>query len=118
MDLVVKNGWKLFETLAGLKDFVGSIPEHKDGISITSKDVKNEMDFINKFNFMRKEIIIAKIGEESFRVFGNDTYEIIMNHSIEKQLEQVNFVVHIVELRNKKGIKELVKNIKIQYSYN
>ena len=114
----IRNAVKLFTTLEDLKDFVSSIPEHKDGMVYTSKDVQDEMDFIEKFNIIRNQITVAKIGEESFRIYGCDTYKAIMSLPFEKQLDHENYAVHITELYSEEGIKDLVKNIRIQNSYS
>jgi hypothetical protein len=117
VEAVVKSICKLFDSLKEYKDFLNAIPEHKDSMTYRSRDVLAQQELIQKFGLIRKDVIVAKIGDKLYRVFGNDTLKAVNSCDttvLEESYE--NYLIFIVELTNEEAINDFVEGVDIQYS--
>ena len=116
---VSKTKTKLFNSFKEYTDYLNAIPIHDLSVPFTTKDVKQEIELIEKYGIQKKTIIVAQIGEKKYRVFGNDTVQ-ALNEANTELLEEgaANHTLVVTVLEKEEHIKGLIEGVKIQYSFS
>jgi hypothetical protein len=109
---------KLFNSFNEYKEYLNAIPEHPLSLSYKEKNVKNELELIEKFGIHKTTVVIAKVGDKLFRVAGNETVKALNQANTELfEASNENYAVIITGLDKEEQIKDMVEGIKVQYSF-
>lgn len=115
----LKTGIKLFNSFNKYKEYLNALPEHPLSMPYKEKNVKNELELIEKFGIHRTTVVIVKVGDKLFRVVGNETVKALNQANTELfEARNKNYAVFITGLEKEEQIQDFVEGIKVQYSYS
>ena len=115
----LKTETKLFNSFNEYKEYLSAIPEHSLSMPYKEKNVKNELELIEKFGIHRTTVVIVKVGDKLFRVVGNETVKALNQANTELfEARNKNYAVFITGLEKEEQIQDFVEGIKVQYSYS